>query len=140
MKRILSTAGWLVMAAALTMGTIACSSDDTIGEVQQPQGVKTYTMTVEATMGGDDETTRALTLDGTTLTLLTVMSDGCALGHVRQGAAFRINGKGLKMLDESDTVTATVSMDGYESKTLTATLKIIPDASLASIVSARPGV
>lgn len=59
MKRILSTAGWLVIAAALTMGTIACSSDDSIGEVRQPQGVKTYTMTVEASKD-DDAVTRAL--------------------------------------------------------------------------------
>ena len=34
-------------------------------------------------------------IDGLTLTLYTVMSDGCQIGHVRQGAAFRINGKYL---------------------------------------------
>ena len=44
-------------------------------------------------------------LDGLTLTLYTVMSDGGNLGHVRQGAAFRINGKHL-MLIEGDKVTA----------------------------------
>ena len=38
-------------------------------------------------------------LDGLTLTLYTVMSDGCQIGHVRQGAAFRINGKHLQMLE-----------------------------------------
>ena len=66
---------------------------------------------VTASLLGDLRPTVAFSmsnaLDGITLTLATVMSDGCALGHVRQGAAFRINGKGLKMLDDSDTVTAT---------------------------------
>lgn len=80
--------GWLVMAAALTIGMTACSSADSIAEepVQQPENPakKTYTMTVTASKGGDDSalaramaeagltgdaTTRALTLssDGKTL-------------------------------------------------------------------------
>ena len=44
-------------------------------------------------------------LDGLTLTLYTVMSDGCQIGHIRQGAAFRINGKHLTLV-EGDRVTA----------------------------------
>ena len=43
--------------------------------------------------------------DGFTLLLVTVMSDGCALGHVKQAAKFRINGKYLQLL-EGDKVTA----------------------------------
>ena len=64
---------------------------------------------VSATLLGDLKPSVAFSmsnaLEGATLTLYTVMSDGCGLGHVVQGAAFRINGKELKML-EGDTVTA----------------------------------
>jgi hypothetical protein len=66
---------------------------------------------VTATLLGDLKPTVAFSmsnaLEGATLTLYTVMSDGCGLGHVRQGAAFRINGKELTMLD-GDSVTATL--------------------------------
>ena len=65
---------------------------------------------VTATLLGDLRPTVAFSmsnaLDGATMVLVTVMSDGCGLGHVRQGAAFRIGGKEVKMLD-GDTVTAT---------------------------------
>ena len=44
-------------------------------------------------------------IDGVTLTLYTVMGDGCALGHVKPAAAFRINGKHLQLL-EGDNVVA----------------------------------
>ena len=44
-------------------------------------------------------------IEGFTLVLTTVMSDGCALGHVKQAAKFRINGKYLQLL-EGDKVTA----------------------------------
>ena len=69
MNKFLSTAGWLVMAAALTIGMTACSNDDNITDdptTTEPTA-KTYTLTVEATMDSDDATTRALSLDGTTL-------------------------------------------------------------------------
>ena len=46
-------------------------------------------------------------IDGVTLTLYTVMGDGCALGHVKPAAAFRINGKYLQLL-EGDNVVASV--------------------------------
>lgn len=56
MKRILSTAGWLVVAAALTIGMTACSGSEDIADSQQiPAGEaapKTYTMTIEASKGG----------------------------------------------------------------------------------------
>jgi hypothetical protein len=44
-------------------------------------------------------------IEGFTLLLTTVMSDGCALGHVKQAAKFRINGKYLQLL-EGDKVPA----------------------------------
>ena len=57
---------------------------------------------VTANLLGDLRPTVAFSMsndiDGLTLTLYTVMSGGCALGHVRQAAAFRINGKHLQML------------------------------------------
>ena len=66
---------------------------------------------VTATLLGDLKPTVAFSmsnaLEGATLMLYTVLSVGCGLGHVRQGAAFRINGKELTMLD-GDTVTATL--------------------------------
>lgn len=56
MKRILSTAGWLVVAAALTIGMTACSGSEDIADSQQiPAGEaasKTYTMIIEASKGG----------------------------------------------------------------------------------------
>ena len=72
---------------------------------------------VSATLLGDLRPTVAFSmsnaLDGATLVLYTVMSEGCGLGHVRQGASFRINGKELRMLD-GDTVTAALKTDGGE--------------------------
>lgn len=70
MKTMKKTLGWLVMAAALTITTTACSSDDNIAEnptPTTPDAPKTYTMTVTASKSSDDATTRALTLDGKTL-------------------------------------------------------------------------
>ena len=82
---------------------------------------------VTATLLGDLKPTVAFSmsnaLEGATLVLVTVMSDGCALGHVRQGAAFRINGKELV----SDTVTATLKTEGGE--TVTALCPITGSAS-----------
>ena len=45
--------------------------------------------------------------DGVTLTLYTVMGDGCTLGHVKPVAKFRINGKYLQLL-EGDKVVASI--------------------------------
>ena len=75
---------------------------------------------VTATLLGDLKPTVAFSmsnaLDGATIILVTVMSDGCGLGHVRQGAAFRINGKELKMLD-GDSVTGTLKTPDGETVT-----------------------
>ena len=80
MKRIYSTAGWLVVAAALTIGMTACSGgEDTIMEEPQPTGLKTYTMTVNATMDVDAATTRALSLDGKTLAATWTKGDKVAV-------------------------------------------------------------
>ena len=70
MKRLIKTTGWLAMAAAIIFGTAACSSsDDSIAEQQpvNPTEPKTYTMTIQATKGGDDATTRGLSLNDKTL-------------------------------------------------------------------------
>ena len=64
-KTTIKTLAALLIAAA---ATTACTNDDnataepTTAKADAP---KTYTLTVEATMGGDDATTRALSLDDT---------------------------------------------------------------------------
>ena len=64
MKPIKTLAALLMAVAATT----ACSSGDTI--IDEPivnlEAPKTYTMTVQATMGGDAATTRALAIDDVT--------------------------------------------------------------------------
>ena len=64
-KNILSLAALLIASATF----VACSSDDNIiDENQQPANpTGKYTMTINASKGGDGATTRALTLDGKTL-------------------------------------------------------------------------
>ena len=77
MKTMKKTLGWLVMAAALTITTTACSSDDNIANeptTTTPDAPKTYTMTITASKG-DDATTRALTIDGTTLNATWTVDD-----------------------------------------------------------------
>ena len=64
-------------------------------------------------------------LEGMTLTLYTVMSDGCQIGHVRQGAAFRINGKHLTLV-EGDRVTA--SAKNAEGETIEAECTVLDSA------------
>ena len=64
MKTFLKTTGWLVMAAALSFGISACSSDDAVAE-QNVKPTGKYTMVVKATKG--DAGTRGLSLDGSTL-------------------------------------------------------------------------
>ena len=66
MRRIQTIAGWLVMAAVLTIGMTACSNDDnTAGEPDITVGkTQSYTLRVEATKGY--VTTRAIGFDGET--------------------------------------------------------------------------
>ena len=84
---------------------------------------------VTANLLGDLRPTVAFSMsndiDGLTLTLYTVMSDGCQIGHVRQGAAFRINGKHL-MLVEGDKVTA--SAKNAEGETIEAECTVLDSA------------
>ena len=69
-KKYIISLGVLLMAM---VATTACSSGDTIIDepinepIVKPEAPKTYTMTVQATMGGDAATTRALGFDGTNL-------------------------------------------------------------------------
>ena len=72
--------GWLVMAAALTIGMTACSNDDNITDepttTTVPQAVSTVHVTVGAGFDGDDATTRAdVVQDGTTRTLTFTKGD-----------------------------------------------------------------
>ena len=68
MKPIQTLAALLMAVAATT----ACSSGDTILDepinepIVKPEAPKTYTMTVQATMGGDAASTRALAIDDVT--------------------------------------------------------------------------
>ena len=68
MKKMISSMKTLVALLMVGATVTSCSSDDTIADqpVQQPAGPQVYTMTVEATKGGDG--TRALTDAGSTLT------------------------------------------------------------------------
>ena len=117
MKRILTIAGWLVVAAALMTGTAACSGDNgldepTTGTEDAPQ---TYTLTVEATKGGDDAT-RALSIDGKTLNATWTAGDEVYVSKDMGGGTAQTYG----------TLTATnVSADG-RSCTLTGELTTIP--------------
>ena len=76
----MTLAGWLVMAAALTIGLAACAgSDDNIEQntpdiPTNPTTPKTYTLTVTATKGGD--ATRALGLDTDGMTLNATWAEG----------------------------------------------------------------
>ena len=62
MMRLIKTTGWLAMAAALTLGTAACSSDDNIIEEKPVNPTEqVYTMTIQASKTtGDDVQTRGL--------------------------------------------------------------------------------
>ena len=120
MKRILSTAGWLVMAAALTVATLtACSSSDEIitDEPQQPEEPATgkYTMTIEASKGGD-ATTRALSLEGTTLN-----------ATWKKGEKVVVLGANVAGDDVEEIGTLTAQADGATT-TLTGTIDKTPNA------------
>ena len=68
MKKIMTNIKTLAALLMAVAGTTACSSEDDIAVDTLPQkpAEQTYTMTVEASKGSD-ATTRALSLDGTTL-------------------------------------------------------------------------
>ena len=64
-------------------------------------------------------------IDGCTLTIYTVMGDGCTLGHIKPVAKFRINGKYLQLL-EGDKVVA--SIKNAEGETVEAECSVIESA------------
>ena len=66
MKKTINILGALTIAVALTAGFTACTNDDNIISEQQPAAVKTYQVSIPATMG--DGQTRAVAFDGTTST------------------------------------------------------------------------
>jgi hypothetical protein len=66
MKQTLHALGALTIAAALTMLSTACTNDDSLlADEPQASAVKTYTVSIPATMAGDE--TRAVSIDGTTI-------------------------------------------------------------------------
>lgn len=68
MNKTLHTLGALTIAAALNLFTTACSSDDIMvndePQTEQPAAVKTYQLSIPATMAGDGQT-RVVSFDGT---------------------------------------------------------------------------
>ena len=68
MNKTLHTLGALTIAAALNLFTTACSSDDIMvndePQPEQPAAVKTYQLSIPATMA-DDGQTRVVSFDGT---------------------------------------------------------------------------
>ena len=123
------TTGWLVMAAALTIGMTACSSADSIAEepVQQPENPakKTYTMTVTASKGGDDSAlARAMAEAGltggdATTRALSLSSDGKTLDATWAAGERVTVSNETKHVDLEGTLTAQTS---GASTTLTGTL------------------
>ena len=85
LNSILSMAA-LLMASA-TVFTACSNDDDIIGEQPAASSQQTYTMTIEATKGGDAATTRALALDGKTLNATWQTTDEVAVYNYTQKAA-----------------------------------------------------
>ena len=110
MKIFIKTTGWLAMAAALTLGTAACSSDDDIVNEQpvNPTEPKTYTMTIQASKG-DDNTTRGLYF---------------ADGEVRKDLRVNWNGnEKIRVVQNGEVIgTLSAALSSTESTTLTGTV------------------
>ena len=114
MNRILSTAGWLVVAAALTIGMTACSGSEDIADSQQlPAGEaapKTFTMTIVASKGGDATRALGTSTDGKSLSatwtegdVVEVMSYEDPYIHIGQTS------QGGQEVTKYGTLTATIS-------------------------------
>lgn len=86
MMTSIKTLAALLMASA-TVFTACSNDDDIIGEQPAASSQQTYTMTIEATKGGDAATTRALALDGKTLNATWQTSDEVAVYNYTQKAA-----------------------------------------------------
>ena len=85
MMTSIKTLAALLMASATVF--TACSSDDNVTGEQPANPTGKYTMTIEATKGGDAATTRALALDGKTLNATWQTSDEVAVYNYTQKAA-----------------------------------------------------
>ncbi len=86
MKKVMTLTGRLIMAATLTMGITACSSsEDAIEQQPQQSAMGTYTMTIKASKGNGNATTRALTLSDKTLTATWATSEHV---YVKKGSTW----------------------------------------------------
>ena len=110
MKKIITdtkTLATLLMAGA---ALAACSGDDNIVEEQPANPAQhTYTMTIEATKGGDAATTRALALDGKTLNATWQTTDEVAVYNHTKSPAFTGS---LKPKSSGASATLTGSLTG----------------------------
>lgn len=81
MKSIKTTIQTLAALLVAAVATTACSgSDDDAVPGGSPAGSNVYTLTVEATKGNDDATTRALALEGSTLNATWTAGDEVEVG------------------------------------------------------------
>lgn len=110
MKKIITdikTLAALLMAGA---ALAACSGDDNIVEEQPANPAQhTYTMTIEATKGGDAATTRALAPDGNTLNATWETSNEVKAYNYTQSSAFTGS---LKPQSDGASATLTGSLTG----------------------------
>lgn len=84
MMTSIKTLAALLMASA-TVFTACSNDDDIIGEQPAASSQQTYTMTIEATKGGDAAATRALALDGKTLNATWQTTDKVAVyNHTKE--------------------------------------------------------
>ena len=111
LNSILSMAA-LLMASA-TVFTACSNDDDIIGEQPAASSQQTYTMTIEATKGGDAATTRALALDGNTLNATWQTTDEVAVYNYTQQAAL---GGHLSPQSAGASATLTGSLTGSVAK------------------------
>lgn len=109
MKKIITdikTLAALLMAGA---ALAACSGDDNIVEEQPANPAQhTYTMTIEATKGGDAATTRALVLAGNTLNATWQTTDEVAVYNYTKSSVFTGSLK-PQSNDASATLTGTLT-------------------------------
>ena len=111
LNSILSMAA-LLMASA-TVFTACSNDDDIIGEQPAASSQQTYTMTINATKGGDAAATRALALDGKTLNATWQTTDEVAVYNYTQQAAL---GGHLSPQSDGASATLTGSLTGSVAK------------------------
>ena len=115
MKKIITDAKSLaaLLMASATVFTACSNDDDIIGEQPAASSQQTYTMTIEATKGGDAAATRALALDGKTLNATWQTTDEVAVYNYTQQAAL---GGHLSPLSNGASATLTGSLTGSVAK------------------------